>query len=749
MNKKNIAIAMSGLTVLASAAPVFADDVTEYVTVQKDYKNTVKKLQEGITNGTITEVVVNFDNKKITTITPGKDDSGSAISGGEKLDADRKAKAETLSNAVNKQLDNLGDGDTVTFNVTYDLSNKIYSKSELDAYKTKLEEKVLYKPATADDAEKGTTGTAGTVIAKTNEKLAESTTSVYGKDIFNIIVEEDTTNGGYKLKVVENTAGIAALTAANVKYAAKLDTTEESTTAAAFAMKTGVTTAELVKGQMLDLKKSFENDSTKASESTGLSLIAAISDIRKANVVVINAKEVNIDIDSNSSDSAESLAKKYVFTQGELDTIYNDLNKNGEDATSVEKVGSKYQVVLYPEGKRLATKGAVTPDTPAKIVLKSEKVKDLKDYVDDLRTYNNSYSNSITVAGDDRIETAIELSKKYYNSDDTNALFNGATDAVVLVGSQSIVDGLVASPLASEKHAPLLLTSNDKLDSNVKSEIKRVMDLKTTSGINTSKKVYIAGGVNSVSKAVEDELKDMGLKVTRLSGDDRYETSLEIADEIGLDNDKAFVVGGTGLADAMSIAPVASQLKDNNGKFDVKDGDATPIVVVDGKAKTLSTAAADFLDNANVDIIGGVNSVSKDVEDAIDDATGNDPDRISGEDRQSTNAEVMKNTDYFDKNDVSNYFVAKDGSTKEDQLVDALAAAAVAGNFGATVKTDNSVTGTVSPAPIILATDTLSTEQNVAISKTVNSDNSNKNLVQVGKGIADSVINKVKSLLDM
>ncbi len=105
----------------------------------------------------------------------------------------------------------------------------------------------------------------------------------------------------------------------------------------------------------------------------------------------------------------------------------------------------------------------------------------------------------------------------------------------------------------------------------------------------------------------------MGLKVTRLSGEDRYETSLAIADEIGLDNDKAFVVGGTGLADAMSIAPVASQLK---------DGDATPIVVVDGKAKEISDDAKSFLGTSDVDIIGGKNSVSKEIEESIDSATG-------------------------------------------------------------------------------------------------------------------------------
>ncbi len=325
-------------------------------------------------------------------------------------------------------------------------------------------------------------------------------------------------------------------------------------------------------------------------------------------------------------------------------------------------------MIFYPEGKRLETKSAndtiASQDTPAKVVIKANKLKDLKDYVDDLKTYNNTYSNVVTVAGEDRIETAIELSSKYYNSDDKNAITDKAVNDIVLVGSTSIVDGLVASPLASEKTAPLLLTSKDKLDSSVKSEIKRVMNLKSDTGINTSKKVYLAGGVNSISKDVENELKNMGLKVTRLSGEDRYETSLAIADEIGLDNDKAFVVGGTGLADAMSIAPVASQLK---------DGDATPIVVVDGKAKEISDDAKSFLGTSDVDIIGGKNSVSKEIEESIDSATGKTPDRISGDDRQATNAEVLKEDDYFTDGEVVNYFVAKDGSTKEDQLVDALA----------------------------------------------------------------------------
>ncbi|HBG8622833.1 TPA: S-layer protein SlpA, partial [Clostridioides difficile] len=490
-------------------------------------------------------------------------------------------------------------------------------------------------------------------------------------------------------------------------------------------------------GKVIDYNKSFkatvQGDGTVKTSGVVLKDASDMAATGTIKVRVTSAKEESIDVDSSSYISAENLAKKYVFNPKEVSEAYNAivaLQNDGIESDLVQLVNGKYQVIFYPEGKRLETKSAdiiADADSPAKITIKANKLKDLKDYVDDLKTYNNTYSNVVTVAGEDRIETAIELSSKYYNSDDKNAITDDAVNNIVLVGSTSIVDGLVASPLASEKTAPLLLTSKDKLDSSVKSEIKRVMNLKSDTGINTSKKVYLAGGVNSISKDVENELKNMGLKVTRLSGEDRYETSLAIADEIGLDNDKAFVVGGTGLADAMSIAPVASQLK---------DGDATPIVVVDGKAKEISDDAKSFLGTSDVDIIGGKNSVSKEIEESIDSATGKTPDRISGDDRQATNAEVLKEDDYFKDGEVVNYFVAKDGSTKEDQLVDALAAAPIAGRFKE------------SPAPIILATDTLSSDQNVAVSKAVPKDGGT-NLVQVGKGIASSVINKMKDLLDM
>ncbi|HHQ8708329.1 TPA: S-layer protein SlpA [Clostridioides difficile] len=714
MNKKNLAMAMAAVTVVGSAAPIFADSTTPgYTVVKNDWKKAVKQLQDGLKNKTISTIKVSFNGNSVGEVTP-------ASSGAKK--ADRDAAAEKLYNLVNTQLDKLGDGDYVDFEVTYNLATQIITKAEAEAVLTKLQQyndKVLINSAT--DTVKGMvsdTQVNSKNVAANPLKVSDMYTipsAITGSD-----------DSGYSIaKPTEKTTSLL------------YGTVGDATAGKAITVDTASNEAFAGNGKVIDYNKSFkatvQGDGTVKTSGVVLKDASDMAATGTIKVRVTSAKEESIDVDSSSYISAENLAKKYVFNPKEVSEAYNAivaLQNDGIESDLVQLVNGKYQVIFYPEGKRLETKSAdiiADADSPAKITIKANKLKDLKDYVDDLKTYNNTYSNVVTVAGEDRIETAIELSSKYYNSDDKNAITDDAVNNIVLVGSTSIVDGLVASPLASEKTAPLLLTSKDKLDSSVKSEIKRVMNLKSDTGINTSKKVYLAGGVNSISKDVENELKNMGLKVTRLSGEDRYETSLAIADEIGLDNDKAFVVGGTGLADAMSIAPVASQLK---------DGDATPIVVVDGKAKEISDDAKSFLGTSDVDIIGGKNSVSKEIEESIDSATGKTPDRISGDDRQATNAEVLKEDDYFKDGEVVNYFVAKDGSTKEDQLVDALAAAPIAGRFKE------------SPAPIILATDTLSSDQNVAVSKAVPKDGGT-NLVQVGKGIASSVINKMKDLLDM
>ena len=60
--------------------------------------------------------------------------------------------------------------------------------------------------------------------------------------------------------------------------------------------------------------------------------------------------------------------------------------------------------------------------------------------------------------------------------------------------------------------------------------------------------------------SLERELERLGFDVERYGGDNREETSLEVAEAMGKKSN-AFVVGAEGEADAMSIASVAASTK--------------------------------------------------------------------------------------------------------------------------------------------------------------------------------------------
>lgn len=167
-------------------------------------------------------------------------------------------------------------------------------------------------------------------------------------------------------------------------------------------------------------------------------------------------------------------------------------------------------------------------------------------------------ANVNLVAGEDRFTTAVEVSKQLVGE-------NKNANAVVLVGEDAIVDGLAAAPLAKKVGAPILLTKANQLPEATEKEMLRVL------GNNLSNKtVYLVGGEARISKELEAKIAKLGVKVERLAGDTRFETSLKIAEKVtsGATVDTAFVVGGNGEADAMSISAYAAKKE-------------APIVVVD------------------------------------------------------------------------------------------------------------------------------------------------------------------------
>ncbi|KIL49878.1 cell wall-binding repeat-containing protein [Jeotgalibacillus soli] len=141
------------------------------------------------------------------------------------------------------------------------------------------------------------------------------------------------------------------------------------------------------------------------------------------------------------------------------------------------------------------------------------------------------------IYGADRDETAVKVSQQGWST---------GSSTVVLAVSNNFPDALAGAPLAHKLKAPILLTGKDHIDATVVNELKR---LKTT-------KAIILGGPSIISLNVEKQLSSLGIASERIYGEDRYETSVKIAEKIG--GTKAIVVNGSNFADSLAIASFAS-----------------------------------------------------------------------------------------------------------------------------------------------------------------------------------------------
>ncbi|MDY3957997.1 cell wall-binding repeat-containing protein [Romboutsia timonensis] len=400
---------------------------------------------------------------------------------------------------------------------------------------------------------------------------------------------------------------------------------------------------------------------------------------------------------------------------------YNVTNAVVGAVTTVKDGGYQVEITL----KASKTTETAPNHENVKITILGESQKDLTTIVDAINGANDVVDVEGKVgklAGDDRFETAVEVSKEtYLGKSDKEEEGKTTAASIILVGEEAIVDGLAAAPLASAADAPILLTKKDVVPTSTMNEIKRLVEKGT--------KIYLVGGENNISKEVEKQLvSEMNAEIVRLAGDDRNETSLKIAEELkvvkGGEFTKHYVVGGDGLSDAMSIAAIAAR-------------EEAPILVT--PAAGLTKDAKEFLEgnsNADVTIIGGESKISTQVLKDVKSKISGDVNRIAGEDRHETNAKVIATL----TDEVDNVYVAKSGYVPQNGdalLVDALAAAPLA------AKADG---------VIVLATDDVTTDQQAAVKKAVTKGANNKleaKLTQVGGGVNANIIQKLVKLLGL
>ena len=250
-------------------------------------------------------------------------------------------------------------------------------------------------------------------------------------------------------------------------------------------------------------------------------------------------------------------------------------------------------------------------------------------------------TNTGRIDGRDRIETAINISKKNYDK----------AKSVIVVRHDLFPDSMTASVLAKLKDAPILLNPTDKLDSRVGDEIKRL----------GAEEVIIVGGQNSVSEKVREDLKayDADKNVERIAGADRYGTSEMVAKRVvGITGKKntGVVASGQVFPDALSV-----------GTFASREGYPILLVKKDSVPSQIQNAIKD-LDINKTYIAGGTNTISKSTEAKLPNVV----ERMAGSTRYETSVAIAK---------------SKFGASKEayiasgEEFADALVISPISGKF--------------------------------------------------------------------
>lgn len=171
----------------------------------------------------------------------------------------------------------------------------------------------------------------------------------------------------------------------------------------------------------------------------------------------------------------------------------------------------------------------------------------------------------IRIAGRNRYETSTKLAKQLKAKNKDN---------VVLANGEKFADALSAAPYAVQKKQTLVLTDGKTLPKDVKAQ-----DVKT-----------IIGGEKSVN------IKGLN-KAQRISGKDRYETSLEVLKHMNK-TQSVVIADGKDYPDALAAAPYA--VKKNTG-----------ILLSDDSVIDKIKEYVDSQNISDITLIGGEKSVTK------------------------------------------------------------------------------------------------------------------------------------------
>jgi putative cell wall-binding protein len=239
-----------------------------------------------------------------------------------------------------------------------------------------------------------------------------------------------------------------------------------------------------------------------------------------------------------------------------------------------------------------------------------------------------------TLSGTDRYNTSEKVHTAAAAKEPTDAAFTN----LILASGDSFPDALSAVALAEVQDAGVLLLPADG-----------TMTAAAVAKAVAATTIFIVGGTNALSSAVETKLKTVAsaggagkasTAIVRYAGSNRYSTSAIVANAITAagvashDNKKtAILVSGANFADAVSASMLVS------GPTTADAAHALPIILTEPNSLPMvAEVALANLAIKKIIVIGGTNAVSAAV--ATKAGAGRTVVRISGTDRYDTAAKV-------------------------------------------------------------------------------------------------------------
>lgn len=251
-----------------------------------------------------------------------------------------------------------------------------------------------------------------------------------------------------------------------------------------------------------------------------------------------SAKTERIDA-QNRFETAKKIKEKE-FKNADTAVIVN--SNEFSDSISATNISNGKSPILYTDSNKL--------DNLTKEALKGVK----KVYITGgEKTISSKVVNELNGLG---IEVIRVKGKDRYDvnakSATTSHPVSNKKQNVVIASGENFADSISSTSLAKKKNAPVLLVKKNEVPKSIKEYLNSFRKKGLLGDIT------IVGGENSVSKIVENELSKLA-KVTRIAGDDRYQTSVKVAKHVGVNSKRTIVASGEKFVDVLAASPVAQK----------------------------------------------------------------------------------------------------------------------------------------------------------------------------------------------